>query len=84
MGEQQGHLAGGMTYEHVKDRTSSSVGSGEDGGVLFDETISAYSQRRKTAQEFLVSALVDSHQKVFRPYLQRTQWTTISADLNGA
>jgi hypothetical protein len=80
--EDQSNLAGGMSYEQVKDRTSSAVGTEEDGdgGILFDETIAAYSARRKAAQEFLVGAVVESHQKAFKPYLQRAQWTTISAD----
>ncbi|KAI1119961.1 RINT-1 family protein [Nemania abortiva] len=75
-------LAGGMSHEAVKDRISSAVGSDKDTGILFDETIAAYSFRRKTAEEFLVSALIDSHQKAFRPYLGKPQWTTISSDVN--
>ncbi|RWA11204.1 hypothetical protein EKO27_g3901 [Xylaria grammica] len=78
----QGTLAGGMSQEDVKDRISSAVGTNEDTGILFDETIAAYSSRRKTAEEYLVSALIDSHQKAFRPYLGKPQWTTISSDLN--
>ncbi|KAI0409272.1 RINT-1 family protein [Xylaria palmicola] len=73
-------LAGGMSHDDVKGRISSAVGSDGDSGTLFDETIAAYSFRRKTAEEYLVSALVDSHQKVFRPYLGQPQWTTISND----
>lgn len=69
-----------MSYDQVKDRTSAAVGSDEDGGVLFDETISAYSMRRKAAQDFLIAAVVDSHQKAFRPYLHKAQWTTINED----
>jgi RAD50-interacting protein 1 len=80
--EGQNNLAGGMTYDHVKDRTSAAVGSEEDGGVLFDETISAYNMRKKASQGFLVSALTDSHTKAFRPYLQRVQWTTIVDDIS--
>lgn len=79
-GHDQNNLAGGMSYDHVRDRTSATVGSEDDGGVLFDETIAAYSQRRKTAQEFLVDALADSHHKAFRPYLHKPQWTTISEE----
>ncbi|KAI8943942.1 RINT-1 family protein [Xylaria longipes] len=75
-------LAGGMSHEAVKDRISPAVGTDEDTGILFDETIGAYSFRRKTAEEYLVLALVDSHQKAFRPYLGKPQWTTISSDLN--
>lgn len=76
--EQPNNLAGGMSYELVKDRTSSSVGTDEDDGVLFDETIAAYSMRKKRAQEFLSEALVESHRKAFRPYTLGKQWTTIS------
>lgn len=78
--DDQDNLAGGMSHDEVKDRTSQTVGSDEDGGVLFDETIKAYSARRKTAQEWLTAAVQDSQAKAFRPYIQRTQWTTISED----
>ncbi|KAI1385702.1 TIP-1 family-domain-containing protein [Hypoxylon trugodes] len=73
-----GNIASGMSYEDVKDKTSADVGSDGDGGILFDETIAAYTRRRKTAEEYLVTALVDSHQKAFRPYIAKAQWVTIS------
>ncbi|KAI0196998.1 RINT-1 family protein [Astrocystis sublimbata] len=73
-------LAGGMSQEDVKDRISSAVGTNEDTGILFDETIAAYSFRRTSAEEYLVAALIDSHQKAFRPYLVNPQWTTISSE----
>lgn len=69
-----------MSYDHVRDRTSTAVGTEEDSGVLFDETIAAYTQRRERAKEFLIEAIVESHHKAFRAYLQRPQWTTISED----
>jgi hypothetical protein len=72
-----------MSYDHVRDRTSAAVGKEEDGGVLFDETIAAYSQRRKRAQEFLSEALVESHRKSFKAYLHRPQWSTIADDAPG-
>ncbi|KAK3941362.1 RINT1-like protein [Diplogelasinospora grovesii] len=78
--DDQGNLAGGMSYDHVKDRTSATVGTEEDGGVLFDETIAAYSMRRKRAEEFLAEALTESHRKSFAAYLKRPQWTTIADD----
>lgn len=78
--DQGGNLAGGMSHDEVKGRTSQTVGSDEDGGILFDETIKAYSARRQTAQDWLTAAVQDSHLKAFRPYVQRTQWTTISED----
>ncbi|KAI1822449.1 RINT-1 family protein [Xylaria intraflava] len=82
MNSGQEALAGGISQEAVKDRISSAVGTDEDTGILFDETIAAYSARRKTAEEYLVSALIDSHQKAFRPYLSKPQWTTISINSN--
>ncbi|KAH8903674.1 hypothetical protein BR93DRAFT_930830 [Coniochaeta sp. PMI_546] len=78
--EDQSNLAGGMSYDHVKDRTSSVVGTEDDGGALFDETIAAYSLRRQRAQEFLVDAVVESDHKAFYAYLKRPQWTTINED----
>lgn len=77
-GKGQQNLTGDMSYDDVRERTSATVGEDEDDGVIFDETIAAYSQRRKTALEFLVGALAESHQKAFRAYVTRTQWTTIS------
>ncbi|KAL2268353.1 hypothetical protein VTJ83DRAFT_3199 [Remersonia thermophila] len=80
--QDQTNLAGGMSYDHVRDKTSSAVGKddGEGDSVLFDETIAAYSQRRKRAEEFLSEALVESHRKAFRAYLHRTQWSTVADD----
>lgn len=76
----QENLAGGMSYEEVKDHTSSAVGSDRDGGVLFDETIAAFNQRKSRAREFLGEALVESHYKAFRAYVHKAQWTTITDD----
>ncbi|KAK3985894.1 RINT1-like protein [Cladorrhinum sp. PSN332] len=81
VGEEQNSSVGGMTYDHVRDRTSAAVGREDDGGVLFDETISAYSQRRKRAQEFLSEALVASQRKAFKAYLHRPQWSTIAGEV---
>lgn len=78
--DDQSNLAGGMSHDEVKGRTSQSVGSSADGGILFDETIKAYDARRQQAQDWLVGAVQDSQAKAFRPYVQRTQWTTISED----
>ncbi|EAA30678.1 hypothetical protein GE21DRAFT_10443 [Neurospora crassa] len=76
--EDQSNLAGGMSYDHVKDRISSVVGTEDDTGVLFDETISAYTMRRKRAQEFLTQVLIQNQKKAFAAYLKRPQWSTIS------
>ncbi|KAM0427276.1 hypothetical protein ACHAPT_007709 [Fusarium lateritium] len=66
-----------MSYEDVKDRTSAAVGRNDEDGALFDETVAAYSLRRKTAEELLVGALAESHGKAFRAYTTRVQWTTV-------
>ncbi|KAK8123832.1 hypothetical protein PG999_003750 [Apiospora kogelbergensis] len=75
--DDQTNLVGGMSYDHVKDRTSSEIGSEADGSI-FDETIKFYSKRRESAQKFLKEALVESHQNAFRPYLSKPQWSIIS------
>ncbi|KAK4664941.1 uncharacterized protein QC763_509030 [Podospora pseudopauciseta] len=81
--EDQSNLAGGMSYDHVRNRTSAVVGTEDnDNGVLFDETIAAYSARRQTAQKLLSEALASSHHKIFRAYLHRAQWTTISDEVD--
>lgn len=67
-----------MSLEQVKDRTSNAVGSGSDEGGLFDETIAAYKLRRRAAGDFLVSALVESHNKAFKAYIDRAHWTPAS------
>ncbi|KAH8668518.1 RINT-1 family protein [Xylariales sp. PMI_506] len=77
--EDQTNLVGGMSYDHVRDRTSSEIDSDGD-GTIFDETIKFYSKRRESAQSFLVSALVESHQTAFRPYLSKTQWSIVNGD----
>lgn len=74
-------FSGEISYQEAKDRTSTSVGSNTDDGGLFDETIAAYALRRKAARDFLEAALVESHNKAFRPYLSRTHWTPASEDL---
>lgn len=65
-----------MSFDEVKERTSSVMGESEDGGV-FDEMITAYTQRRKAATDLLVSSLAESHSKPFRNYGSRAQFTTV-------
>lgn len=80
--DDQTNVVGGMSYDHVKGRTSSEIDS--DGlGTIFDETIVFYSKRRESAQAFLVSALTESHQIAFRPYLSKAQWAIVSGDSAG-
>ncbi|KAM5352021.1 hypothetical protein ACJ41O_004744 [Fusarium nematophilum] len=74
---QGNNITSTMSYDDVKGRTSTAVGQEREDGALFDETVTAYSMRRKAAQELLVGALVESHSKAFRAYSTRVQWTTV-------
>ncbi|WZH46397.1 TIP-1 family-domain-containing protein [Fusarium acuminatum] len=74
---QGNNITSTMSYDDVKDRTSAAVGQKREDGALFDETAAAYSMRRKAAQQLLVGALVESHNKAFRAYTTRVQWTTV-------
>lgn len=78
--DDQSNLAGGMSHDEVKGRTSQTVGTGEDGGILFDETIKAYTERRTAAQDLLTEAVIRSHADAFRAYIQRAHWTVVSED----
>ncbi|ORY67230.1 TIP-1 family-domain-containing protein [Pseudomassariella vexata] len=75
--DDQTNLVGGMSYDHVRDHTSSDIGSDGD-GTIFDETIKFYSKRRDSARAFLVAALIESNQTAFRPYLSRPQWSLVN------
>ena len=59
--------------------TSEQVARGDKhrDNAIFDETVAAYTARRKAAEDLLVAALADSHSKAFRAYTQKVQWTTI-------
>lgn len=70
-------ITGSLSYDDVKGRTSSAVCHESDDGALFDETVAAYTQRRKAGLELLVGALVDANNKAFRPYTHNVQWTTV-------
>ncbi|KAL7898108.1 TIP-1 family domain-containing protein [Trichoderma sp. SZMC 28014] len=66
----------GNNYD-LKERTVAAVDDGDENGAIFDETIAAYTNRRKAGEELLVGALVDSHSKALRAYTHNVQWTTI-------
>ncbi|ETS83986.1 hypothetical protein PFICI_05862 [Pestalotiopsis fici W106-1] len=77
--DDQTNVVGGMSYDQVKDRTSSEIDSIANGSI-FDETVKFYSKRRERAQAFLVDALAESHQSAFRPYLSKAQWSIVNVD----
>ncbi|PHH89984.1 hypothetical protein CDD83_4812 [Cordyceps sp. RAO-2017] len=61
----------------VQGRVPDTSATGGDDSGIFDETVAAYTMRRKAAEELLIGALADSHSKAFRSYLHQVQWTTI-------
>ncbi|KAL5614984.1 hypothetical protein BROUX41_005050 [Berkeleyomyces rouxiae] len=69
-----------VTIEQVKDRISTAVDSETKEGVLFDETITAYTRRRTAANEFLIAAVVESHSKALKLYTGSLRWTTLIED----
>ncbi|KAK6084610.1 RINT-1 family protein [Seiridium cupressi] len=77
--DDQTNVVGGMSYDQVKDRTSSEIDSAALGSI-FDETIKFYSKRKDRAQNFLVDAIAESHQTAFRPYLSKAQWSIVNGD----
>ncbi|KAH6647261.1 RINT-1 family protein [Truncatella angustata] len=77
--DDQDNVVGGMSYNHVKDHTSSEIDS-DDLGTIFDETIKFYSKRRDRAQAFLIDALTESHNTAFRPYLSAAQWSIVNGE----
>lgn len=70
-----GNVAGNS--HDLKERTVAAVDDGDEDGAIFDETIAAYTNRRKAGEELLAGALVDSHSKALRAYTHNVQWTTI-------
>jgi RAD50-interacting protein 1 len=74
------NLAGSMTYSDVKNSTSASMGSDEDGG-LFDETISAYKKNcRDRAEYLMVDAIKYTFPGALRPYTSKPKWLTVDDD----
>lgn len=73
------NLAGSMSYQDVKDSTSSAVGSDKDGAV-FDETTEAYIRLRSEAERLITEDIVSSVPKLFRNYTQKPAWLAANAD----
>ena len=74
------NLAGPMSVEDVAERTSSTVGSDEDSGALFDETAGAYRRLRIRTEGVIQDMLIHSIRESFRPYGRINPWSSLSAD----
>ncbi|GJN71302.1 hypothetical protein PLICBS_005365 [Purpureocillium lilacinum] len=64
-------------HDGALNRVSSNLGQGSEDSGIFDETVAAYTMRRKGAEQLLVGALAESHAKALRSYLHHVQWTTV-------
>jgi hypothetical protein len=73
------NLAGPMSYTDVKNSTSASVGSDEDGGV-FDETSTAFQKRRDHSELLMVEAIKYAFPGTLRPYFNKPQWLTVDEE----
>ena len=74
------NLAGPLSVEDVAERTSSSVGSHEDSGALFDETAGAYKRLRIRTEGILQDTLIHSMRDSLRAYSRINPWSSLSAD----
>lgn len=73
------NLAGPMSVEEVAERTSSTVGSHEDSGALFDETAGAYRRLRVRTEGILQDALTNTLLQSLRPYSRINPWSSLSS-----
>lgn len=74
------NLAGPMSVEDVAERTSSTVGSEEDSGALFDETAGAYRRLRIRTEVLIQDMLIYSLRESLRPYGRINPWSSLSAE----
>ena len=74
------NLAGPMTVEDVAERTSSTVGSEEDSGALFDETAGAYRRLRVRTEGIIQDMLIYSLRESLRPYGRINPWSSLAAE----
>ena len=72
------NLAGTMSVEDVAERTSSTVGSEEDTGALFDETAGAYRRLRIRTESVIQDMLIHSLRESLRPYGRINPWSSLS------
>ena len=74
------NLAGPMSVEDVAERTSSTVGSSQESGGLFDETAGAYRRLRIRAEGIMQDALIHTIRDSLRPYSRINPWSTFSTE----
>lgn len=65
-----------MSYEVVRESTSLSVGSDDDGAV-FDETIGAYKKRQSHAEQLMTESIKHSLPATLRAYINKPNWLIV-------
>ena len=69
-----------MSVEDVAERTSSTVGSHEEWGALFDETAGAYRRLRVRTETIMQDTLVHHLRESLRPYGRIKLWSSLNND----
>ncbi|KAI9760861.1 MAG: hypothetical protein M1835_000086 [Candelina submexicana] len=78
------NVAGPMTVEDVAERTSSSVGSHDDSGALFDETAGAYKRLRIRSEGIIVDLLTHNNREALKPYSRINPWSSLSYEASSS
>ncbi|KAK7528074.1 TIP-1 family-domain-containing protein [Phyllosticta citriasiana] len=71
-------LGRALDVSTVAERTSSTVGTDDEAGALFDETASAYNRLRVRSESVIIDVLVSNIREALRPYTRVNPWTTLS------
>ena len=78
------NIAGPLSVEDVAERTSSTVGSEEDSGALFDETAGAYRRLRIRTEVVVQDMLIHSLRESLRPYGRINPWSSLSTEASSS
>ncbi|KAL9059413.1 MAG: hypothetical protein Q9206_001486 [Seirophora lacunosa] len=81
-GKRGGKVSGNMSVAHVADKTSSTVGSDDGGGALFDETAGAYRRLRVRAEGIMTDHFVQNVRNSLKAYGRVNAWSALSEEGN--
>jgi hypothetical protein len=76
----KGTVGKDLSVTDVANRTSSSVGSDEDTGALFDETAGAYRRLRVRTEGIMQDMLNYNMREALKPYSRINTWSSLSSD----
>ncbi|KAF2835919.1 hypothetical protein M501DRAFT_941214 [Patellaria atrata CBS 101060] len=72
------NISRNLNLEEVAEKTSSSLGSDEDTGALFDSTATAYKGLRIRTEKIIVDNLAYNVAEALRPYRSSNPWSTLT------